>query len=182
MASEITLEEAKRRIRELIEENRTLGETLHETQAQVASVEKAAKTALQARDKAEKQAEQALKSAEEQQKLAAELRAANRQLTAQAKRLTKQVEKTKLHPLTPEEASGLLQQTLQTFQEGTSFEVREVNLTLKLATAGLGDQPVLVLPEPGAMEAAALHELKISLRGPGGLAEAKPGSLKPPVP
>lgn len=167
MAEDPTPEEARRTIRKLIRENRTLSEALDGLRAQSTALEKATRQALRGRQKAEKEAEEARLATSELRREVGVMKSTNRRLEAQVARLSNQVESTALHALTPEEASALLGRTLQALSEYGTFQVRDATLTLKLATGKLGDEPVLVFPEPGSVDPASLHELKLTLRGSG---------------
>lgn len=182
MAEELTPEEARRRIEELVKENRTLSETLEGLDTDVKTLEKLGRAAVEARQKAEEEAAEARRTIEELQREVAELQNIKGQLEPQVRRLSKQVEKVPLHPLAPEEASVLFDRTLQAFRSIRGFEVRTVDLTLKLATAKLGDELVLVLPEPGEVDPASLHEVKIGLRGGAMTLARAPQELEGPVP
>jgi uncharacterized protein (DUF2252 family) len=46
-----------------------------------------------------------------------------------------------------------------------NFKLVDANITLRLATAKLGDEGVLVFPEPSTtLDSATLHELKLNIR------------------
>lgn len=152
-------------LKKLIAENRRLGEELEEVQKLAAALERTNAQSIAARDKAAKELEGALKAAAELKAQAAELTASNRKMTAEIARLGRQVERTPLNPLSPEEAAALFDKFIGGMRLSRNLELRDVNLTLKVATGKLGNQAVLLLPEPGAVDPATLHELKFSLRG-----------------
>ncbi|HBY60855.1 MAG TPA: hypothetical protein DEH78_13615 [Solibacterales bacterium] len=182
MPDDLTLEQARKRIDALLDENKRLAEELEQTKAQLAAVEKGGAQAAAERDRALKAAGDLDAAAKEAKEKLAESTRNNRVLTAQVDRLTKQVGNTPLSPLAPEEASILFDDVLKPFQRFTGFEVAEANLTLKLASAKLGDKAVIVVPQPGSVDPATLHELKVGLRGtrPAGLSPA--GPLTSPAP
>jgi hypothetical protein len=126
-------------------------------------LEKAAQAAKAAQEAAEKRAASISAKLEALQKEAAELREANKSLRAQVGRLTKQVEKNPLNPLTVEEASVLFEGLISAFRQTRTLSVKEASLNLKLATAKIGDTPVLLLPDPGAVDPGTLHEFKLDL-------------------
>jgi seryl-tRNA synthetase len=169
MAEEPT---AREQIEGLVRENRTLGETLEGLQAEISSLQNSTQEAVQARQRAEEEAAEAQRQVEELQQRVTELQDSNQLLEAQVGRLSLQVERTPLHPLTPKEASGLFDRTLRELGDISGFEVRSADLTLRLATARLGEEPVLVLPEPGAVDPATLHELRFNFRSGGGSPES----------
>ena len=148
----------------LIRENRTLAETIEGLREELESLQASLQNALQARQSAEQETEQAKQGNEELQGTVAELRDSNEQLTAQVGRLSAQVEDTPLQPLTTKEASTLLDRTLQELSSVSGFEVRDAEITLKVATAKLGEEPVIMIPEPESVDPATLHELRFSLR------------------
>jgi septal ring factor EnvC (AmiA/AmiB activator) len=152
MAEEPT---AREQIEGLVRENRTLGETLEGLQAEISSLQNSTQEAVQARQRAEEEAAEAQRQVEELQQRVTELQDSNQ-----------------LHPLTPKEASGLFDRTLRELGDISGFEVRSADLTLRLATARLGEEPVLVLPEPGAVDPATLHELRFNFRSGGGSPES----------
>lgn len=162
-----TRRSTREQIEGLVRENRTLGETLEGLQAQIKTLENSTQEAVQARQKAEEEAAKARQEAEELEQKVAELQDSNEQLEARVGRLSSQVEGTPLQPLTPSEGSALFSRTLQALRDVSGFEVRDADLTLKLATARLGGEPVLVLPEPGAVDPATLHEIKLNFRSGG---------------
>jgi seryl-tRNA synthetase len=170
MAEEPATRSAREQIEGLIRENRTLGETLEGLQEQIRSLQDRLQEAVQARQSAEEAAAEAQRRIEELQRRVTELQDSNQQLEAQVGRLSLQVERTPLQPLTAEEGSVLFNRTLEALGDISGFEVRNADLTLKLATARLGEEPVLVLPEPGAVDPATLHELRFTFRS-GGLSE-----------
>jgi hypothetical protein len=155
-------EKLRAQVLALLEENKRLAEELDACAEQGTAVEKAAADAVRLRTQAEKELAATKTALETQTKKVTELTSRNTTLTQQVKRLSAEVEKQPLHPLTPEEAAGLIERTLGSFRSGT-LVVREADLTLKVATAKLGTEAVLVLPEPGAADPATLHELKLSL-------------------
>lgn len=152
-------------LQRLIDENRRLGEELEEVRKLAAALERTNTQSIAARDKALKELESAKKSAGESKAQVEELTAANRKMTAEITRLSRQVERTPLNPLTPEEAASLFDKFIGGMRLSRNLELRDVNLTLKVATGKLGNQAVLLLPEPGAVDPATLHELKFNLRG-----------------
>jgi seryl-tRNA synthetase len=152
-------------LQKLIAENRRLGEELQEVQKLAAALEKTNAQSIAARDKAAKELEGVRKTATELKTQVDELTASNRKLTAESSRLTRQVERTPLNPLSPEEAAALFDKFIGGMKLSRNLELRDVNLTLKVATGKLGNQAVLLLPEPGAVDPATLHELKLNLRG-----------------
>lgn len=152
----------------LIRENRTLAETIEGLREELESLQASLQNALQARQSAEQETEQATQENAELQGTVSELQDSNEQLTAQVGRLSAQVEDTPLQPLTTKEASTLLGRTLQELGSVSGFEVRDADITLKVATAKLGEEPVIMVPEPESVDPAILHELRFSLRsGPG---------------
>lgn len=173
MPDELTLEQAKKRIDALLDENKRLAEELEQTKAQLAAVEKGGTQAAAERDRAVKSAGELTVAANEAKEKLADLTKSNRTLAAQVERLTKQVEKTPLSPLSPEEASNLFDDVLKPFQRISGYEVADASLTLKLASAKLGDKAVIVVPQPGSVDPATLHELKVGLRG------TRPAALTP---
>ncbi|MEQ8958579.1 MAG: hypothetical protein RLP02_11740, partial [Coleofasciculus sp. C2-GNP5-27] len=96
----------------------------------------------------------------------------NSQLQAQVTRLSEQVKQTPLQPLTPEEGSALLDQTFQAFRGIKNYRVVDADITLKLATGKLGDQSVLMFPQPGSVDSSSLHELKLKLRSNDSLSQS----------
>lgn len=167
MAEEPDTSSAREQIESLISENRTLGETLATLQKELESLQNRLQEAVQARQSAEREAEQITQSNKQLQSTVAGLQSSKEQLEAQVGRLSLQVESTPLQPLTTKEASTLFNQTLQELGDVSGFEVRNAELTLKLATAKLGEEPVLVLPQPDAVDPATLHELTFSFRNVG---------------
>jgi chromosome segregation ATPase len=167
MAEEPPTSSAMEQIEGLIRENRTLGETLATLQKELESLQNSLQQAVQARHSAEEEAAEASQSNKQLQSTVAGLRNSKEQLEAQVGRLSLQVESTPLQPLTTKEASTLFNQTLQELGAVSGFEVRNAELTLKLATAKLGEEPVLVLPQPDAVDPATLHELTFSFRNVG---------------
>lgn len=152
-------------LEKLIAENRRLGEELQEVQKLAAALERTNAQSIAARDKALKELEDARKTATGLKAQADELSASNRRMTAEIARLSRQVERTPLNPLSPEEAAALFDKFIGGMRLSRGLELRDVHLTLKVATGKLGNQAVLLLPEPGAVDPATLHELKFSLRG-----------------
>lgn len=148
----------------LIRENRTLAETLEGLREELESLQDSLQSALQARQGAEEETEQAKQENAELQQTVAELQDSKEQLEAQVGRLSAQVEDTPLQPLTTKEASTLLDRTLQELSSVSGFEVRDAEITLKVATAKLGEEPVIMIPEPESVDPATLHELRFSLR------------------
>ncbi|MCP9441463.1 MAG: hypothetical protein NNA20_02615 [Nitrospira sp.] len=138
---------------------------MQEAQKLAAVLEKTNAQSIAARDKALKEAEAVKKTAAELKAQVEELAASNRKMTAEIARLTRQVERTPLNPVSPEEAAALFDKFIGGMKLSRTLELRDVHLTLKVATGKLGDQTVLLLPEPGAVDPASLHELKFSLRG-----------------
>jgi len=171
MAQEPDTSSAREQIEGLIRENRTLGETLEGLRTEMESLQRSLQDAVQARQRAEEEAAEARQRIEELQKRVEELQRIKDQLEAQVGRLSLQVENTQLQPLTTKEASILFDQTLRELSNVSGFEVRNAELTLKLATAKLGEEPVLVLPQPDAVDPATLHELTFSFRRSAGLPE-----------
>jgi chromosome segregation ATPase len=171
MAEEPPTSGTREQIEGLIRENRTLGETLASLQKELESLQNSLQQAVQARQSAEEEAEQLRQGYEQLQKTVAELQSSKDQLEAQVGRLSLQVESTPLQPLTTKEASTLFNRTLQELSNVSGFEVRNAELTLKLATAKLGEEPVLVLPQPDAVDPATLHELTFSFRSGASLSE-----------
>ncbi len=173
MPDELTLEQAKKRIDALLDENKRLAEELDQAKAQLAAVEKGGAQAAAERDRAVRAADELTAAASAAKEKLAEATNNTRALTAQVERLTKQVEKTPLSPLSPEEASNLFDDVLKPFQRFSGYEVADASLTLKLASAKLGDKAVIVVPQPGSVDPATLHELKVGLRG------TRPDALTP---
>ncbi len=152
-------------LQKLVAENRRLGEELQEVQRLASALEKTNTQSIAARDKAVKELDDVKKSATQLKSQVEELTASNRKMTAEIGRLSRQVERTPLNPLSPEEAGALFDKFIGGLRLSRGLELRDVNLTLKVATGKLGNQAVLLLPEPGAVDPATLHELKFSLRG-----------------
>jgi len=158
-----TLEEAEKQIAALIEENKRLAAELEGTQTTGATLEKATREALAAKNSAEKEAAGAKAQLETIHKQVADLRQTNATLTAQAARLNRQVEKSPLNPLTVEEASALFERIVAPFRASPTLELRDVSLTLKLASGKIGDVPVILVPDPKSADPALLHEIKLDL-------------------
>ena len=158
---------SREQIEGLVQENRTLGETLDGLREEIESLRSSTREAVQARQAAEEKAAEAQGRTEELERAVAELKTSNERLEDQVGRLSLQVERTPLQPLTPKEGSILFDRTFQELRDVSGFEVRDADLSLKLATAKLGEDPVFVLPEPGAVDPATLHELKFRFRSIG---------------
>ncbi len=152
-------------LQELIAENRRLGEEVQQVQKLATALERTNAQSIATRDKAVKELDGVKKTATELKTQVEELMASNRKMTAEIMRLTRQVENTPLNPLSPEEAAVLFDKFIGGMSLLRNLELRDVNLTLKVATGKLGNQAVLLLPEPGSIDPASLHELKFSLRG-----------------
>ncbi|MCW5966464.1 MAG: hypothetical protein KIT83_20675 [Bryobacterales bacterium] len=167
-------------LQQLIAENRRLGEELQEVQRLAAALEKTNAQSIAVRDKAVTELESVKSTASELKSQVAELTASNRRMTAEVTRLSRQVEKTPLNPLSPEEAAGLFEKFIGGMKLARNLELRDVNLTLKVATGKLGNQAVLLLPEPGAVDPATLHEIRVNLRG-ASFAEALAADITPPT-
>jgi multidrug efflux pump subunit AcrA (membrane-fusion protein) len=177
MSNGRTPEQAEKQLAELAQQNRELAAELESLQGQSRALEKAAQEAKAAQQAAEKRAAAISTKLEAVQKEAAELREANKSLIAQVGRLTKQVEKNPLNPLTVEEASVLFEGLISAFRKTRTLSVKEASLNLKLATAKIGDTPVLLLPDPRAVDPAALHEFKLDLT-----TVAAPSTIEPAAP
>ncbi len=163
MANGRTLEQAEKQLALLAAENRRLAAELEGLQNQGLVLEKAAREARILQAAAEKDAAGLKSKLETSEKQSAEIREANKVLTAQVARLGRQVEKTPLNPLTVEEASALFNRVIGAFRTSKTLEVTQASLSLKLATAKLGDTAVLLLPDPKSVDPATLHELRIDL-------------------
>jgi cell division protein FtsB len=158
-----TLEEAERQLAQLIEENRRLATELEGLQSSGPALEKAAKDAVAARRTAEAERAALKTQFDGAQRQVAELTKTNQTLSAAVKRLDAQVQKTPLNPLTVEEATQMFERVVAPFNSSPTLEVRSVSLNLKLATAKLGDQAVLVVPDPVNANPALLHEIRLDL-------------------
>jgi hypothetical protein len=163
MANSRTPEEAEKQIGLLVEENRKLGAELEELRGQCKALSEAVRRAAGAQASAEKELAALRVKFETAQKKLTELEEANETLTAQVGRLNLQVEKNPLNPLTVEEASRLFEQVVGAFRKSRTLQVRDASLNLKLATAKIGTTPLLLLPEPKAIDPSLLHELKLNL-------------------
>lgn len=163
MSNGRTLAEAEKQIAALVEENKRLAAELEGTQGQGAVLENAVSKALAERTAAQKQAADLKTQLESAQDALAKLKPENDALIAQVGRLTRQVEKNPLNPLSVEEASVLFDRVLTGFRSSKTLEIRAASLSLKLATAKIGDVPVILLPDPKSADPATLHELKIDL-------------------
>jgi len=158
-----TLEQAEKQIAALVEENKRLATELEGLQTAASALEKSTKDALAAKTAAEKSVATAATRLEAANRQVAELKSANSVLTAQTSRLNRQVEKAPLNPLTVDEATVLFDGVLKAFRGSPTLEVRNVSLNLKLASAKIGDVPVLLVPEPTSVDPALLHELRLDL-------------------
>lgn len=158
-----SLEQAEKQLALLVAENRRLAAELEGLQNQGLVLEKMARDARAAQAVAEKGVAGLKSKLETSEKQLAEIREANKVLTAQVARLGKQAEKTPLNPLTVEEASALFDRVIGAFQISKTLEVKQASLSLKLATAKLGDTAVLLLPDPKSVDPATLHEVRIDL-------------------
>lgn len=178
-----TLEEAERQIAQLIEENRRLAAELEGQQTSGATLEKAAKEAIAARKTAETERAALKTQLDGAQRQVAELTRTNQTLAATVKRLDAQVQKTPLNPLSIEEATQMFERVVTPFNNSPTLEVRSVSLNLKLATAKLGDQAVLVVPDPVNANPALLHEVRLDLisRPPAVAVEQPVRPVPPPV-
>lgn len=165
----------------LIEENRRLGEELQAAQRLAAALEKANQQSIAARDKAAKEAEGLKEANTGLTKQVSELTTANKRMTTEITRLSRQVERTPLNPLTAEEAASLIDRFIGGIRTTKTLELRDVDLTLKVATGKFGDQPVLLLAEPGAVKPEALHEIRFSLKGTTAAEALAGGVLDPNV-
>ncbi len=165
------LAQIQEQVRLLLEENKRLSEEIDQSRQQSGSLERATAEAVAARTKVEKEIQSIQVKFDAQTSQLTQLQAANRTLDAQVKRLSVQVRGTDLAPLSPEEASALIQKTVGSFTSGT-LQVQDIDLTLKVSTGRLGTEPVLVLPVPGKADASTIHELKLKLRNPAALEEA----------
>lgn len=158
-----TLEEAERQIALLVEENRRLAGELEALQTSGPALEKVTREAIAARRAAEDSSASLKTQVETAQKQVTELRQANSTLTATVTRLNSQVQKAPLNPLTVEEASQMFERVVSPFRNSRTLEVRAVSLNLKLATGKLGDQTVLMVPDPVTANPALLHEVRLDL-------------------
>jgi len=149
----------------LVAENRRLGEELQQVQKLATTLEKTNAQSMAARDKAVKELDGIKKTAAELKAKVEQLTASTKQMAAENARLKGLVKGTPLNPLAPEEAAVLFDKFIGGMSLSRNLELRDVNLTLKVATGKLGNQSVLLLPEPGSVDPASLHELKFSLRG-----------------
>lgn len=163
MANGRTLEQAEKQIALLVAENRRLAGELDALQKQSAVLENAARDARAAQAAAEKDTTSLKSTLDASTKELAQTRDANKVLTAQVGRLNKQVDKQPLNPLTIEEGSQLFDRVIGAFRGTRGLEVKQASLNLKLATAKLGDNAVLLLPDPKSVDPATLHELKLDL-------------------
>lgn len=168
------LAKLQEQVRLLLEENKRLSDELDQSRQQSGSLERATAEAVAVRAKVEKEIQAIQVKFDAQNAQLAQLTTTNRTLEAQVRRLSVQVRGTDFSPLTPEEASALIQKTVGSFTSGT-LQVQDIDLTLKVSTGRLGTEPVLVLPIPGKADASTIHELKLKLRNPALLEEA----LKP---
>ncbi len=98
-------------------------------------------------------------------------------LESKVKRLSQQVKDTPLKPLTPVETAALFDRTLQELDRFSSFKVRDVDVSLKMAVAKIENEVVFVFPEPGSVDPASLHELKFTLRGSASDVDSNPPSI-----
>jgi hypothetical protein len=178
MSNGRTLEQAENQLAALAEEQRKLAQELDALQKQSQVLEKTARDARDAQASAEKDRAGCTRELDATSKKLKALDEVNQRLTAQVERLNKQVAKTPLNPLSVEEATELFRRVLSSFSAIRTLEVRDASLTLKLATAKLGDMPVLLLPEPNAVDPAMLHELKLDLTASG---SAEPAAAVEPT-
>ena len=158
-----TVEEAEKQIAALVEDNKRLAAEVDGLQTDGAMLEKAARGALTAKTAAEHESANAKAKLEVAQQQVAKLQQANTALTAQAARLNRQIEKNPLTPLTVEEAVALFEGLLTPFRASKTLEIRQVTLSLKLATGKIGDVPVILVPDPKSADPALLHEIKLDL-------------------
>ena len=179
-----TLEQAERQLALLAEENRRLAGELEGVQKQSQVLERTVRDAREAQASAEGRAAGSERKLQATAKQIETLTEANKRLSAQVDRLTKQVGKQPLNPLSVEEAANLFNRLISGFDALKMLEVRNASLTLKLATAKLGETPVLLLPDPKAVDPATLHELKLDLtasRLPEAAVEIQRADEPPPV-
>lgn len=163
MANGLTLEQALKRIDQLIEENKRLAEELDSARGQNETLDKGAQQAVSERNAALKDSEANKKELTLALKQLSEFRQANTTFAAQVNVLQKRVDKTPLNPLSVEEASTLFEKVITSFQVHRTLQVKNVSLNLKVATGKIGDTPVLLLPDPKSVDPASLHELKLEL-------------------
>lgn len=164
-------QELEAKVKALLEENRRLGEELAVMKQQSVNVERLAADAVSTRAKVEKELQSVQTKLSAQTTQLAALTSENSTLTAQVKRLNAQVRSTTLSPLSPEEASALIQKTIGGLQTDR-FQLADIDLTLKVATAKVGTEPVLVFPQPGSADPNTTHEIKLKLRNPAAIEEA----------
>jgi len=169
------------RLQLLIEENRRLADELQAAQKLAAALEKTNQQSIAARDKAVKESEALKETNTGLTKQVSELTTANKRMTTEISRLSRQVERTPLNPLTAEEAASLIDRFIGGIRTTKTLELRDVDLTLKVATGKFGDQPVLLLAEPGAVRPEALHEIRFSLKGTTAAEALAGGVLDPNV-
>ena len=166
MPQDFDADSAREQIKALIEENRLLAETLEALQEELKALERATGEAVRARKAAETKAAATEQAQREMREKLTDLRRSNRQLENRNKLLLLQVEGAKLQPLTAEEVSSLLEKMFEALRAARTFRVRDAEVTLKVATGKLGDELVLILPEPGAdIDSATLHEIKLRFSG-----------------
>ena len=159
------LTQLQEKVRLLLEENRRLAEELEALRQQSGALERVAAESTGQRTKLESELGTVKTRFEEQAEKLSEASGQVRTLSAQVKRLSLQARNTAISALTPEEASDLIERTIGSFKSPT-LEVRDIDLTLKVATAKIGTEAVLVLPEPGKTDINTIHEIRLKLRNP----------------
>jgi hypothetical protein len=172
LPDELTLEKAKIQIAGLIEENRRLAAELEGLREQAAGIAKAVRGAQAGQAAAAKEAGALRSQLAAAKARVTELEASRRVLNAEAARLRLDPKRNPPGHVTPEEASVLLDNLIAPFRAAEGFAVRNVDLTLRLGAARVGNQTVLVIPPPGAADAGIVQEVKISLEGQQRLAGA----------
>lgn len=151
-------------IEELAKENRKLSETVANLQQESQILQQKAQEAILEQKATQQETASVKQQLSTLQQTVAQLQSKNAQLEITAKKLSEQVNKTPLKVLSIEEGSGLINRTIESFSTMKNFKLVDANITLKLATAKLGEEAVLVFPEPGALDPATLHELKLNIR------------------
>lgn len=159
------LAQMQEKLKLLLEENRRLAEELDALKQQSGALERVAADSTSQRTKLESELEASKVRLEAQGQELGEASAQVKTLNAQLRRLSLQARNTAISALTPEEASDLIERTIGAFKSPT-LEVRDIDLTLKVATAKIGTEAVLVLPEPGKTDINTIHEIRLKLRNP----------------
>ncbi|MEQ8539308.1 MAG: hypothetical protein RIB93_17870 [Coleofasciculus sp. D1-CHI-01] len=171
MVEALTIKEAQQQIEGLIKENRLSSETIEALEKEINLLKQKTQEAVQAQQKAETEIKVAQQQIQDLQPQVAQLKELNTQLQSQVQRLSAQVKETPLQPLTPEEGSALLDRTFQAFRGIKNLRVVDADITLKLATGKLGDQSVLIFPQPGSVDSSTLHEIKFKLHSDDSLSQ-----------